>query len=641
MQTATPSEVSERVRRVTVQVLKQRVELLGVDRSGAYEHYNLLLSRGFPLPGYDAAIPELIRGHLPGLRSYHVIGSGLGTLPLLLACDGFAAVGVERDEPRHLTATAILQALTREFPGPENNCRFIGAEFPAAVLDIDVSDSLAIVTDFVSTHSPGQFAALCQGLARYRYVLMDVQRFCSKRTTPDEWAALIGELSGYGLEVAPESIDLGSEGCYRLFESRSVAERMSMRGNRIDAPRDATVQADAREIAARARAPETPRAIPAADVAIAMLPPRPRRARRKRLGGLTGISALLVIGVPTFFAILYYGFVAANQYVTTFEFTVRGPDSDQQRKSYLGMSSGSAMTPDAFVVSDYINSAQAERDVRQYVDPRIVFSRPIADFGTRLDPSASDDRLDAFWKRMVSAQFDIISGNVLVTVRAFSATDSLDLANALITASNAMFVRLNDEAARDFVRLADNNLARTEKRLDDNRATMRAFRAKHGLLQPDKVVAANSTLADDLRRELAGLRTQYATVLASSPRSPTLDILKARITAVEAAIGRVVDAKSPELAPTVTPAELEEYESLGARAQNLEKLYSDAMDLQQKAYLAAASQQSYLALFIKPRLADSALYPHRLESVAIVFLAAAAVWFIGLMVAYAVRDHLI
>src|SRR6185437_6262648 len=131
------------------------------------------------------------------------------------------------------------------------------------------------------------------GLARYRYVLMDVQRFCSKRTTPDEWAALIGELSGYGLEVAPESIDLGSEGCYRLFESRSVAERMSMRGNRIDAPRDATVQADAREIAARARAPETPRAIPAADVAIAMLPPRPRRARRKRLGGLTGISALL------------------------------------------------------------------------------------------------------------------------------------------------------------------------------------------------------------------------------------------------------------------------------------------------------------------------------------------------------------
>jgi capsule polysaccharide export protein KpsE/RkpR len=48
-----------------------------------------------------------------------------------------------------------------------------------------------------------------------------------------------------------------------------------------------------------------------------------------------------------------------------------------------------------------------------------------------------------------------------------------------------------------------------------------------------------------------------------------------------------------------------------------------------------------LALFIKPRLADSALYPHRLESVAIVFLAAAAVWFIGLMVAYAVRDHLI
>lgn len=634
-------EAYELVRRVTVQVLRQRVGLLGIDRSGAYQHYNILLERGFPFPSFDIAIPELIRRALPDLRSYHVIGSGLGTLPLLLACEGLPAVGVERDEPRHLTAMAILQGLAPKSPGLENNCRFIGAEFPAAVADIDVSESMAIVTDFVSTHAPASYVALCQGLARYRYVLLDLQRFCQKRENAREWDELIAELSRVGLAATAEVIDLGSEGCYRLFESQSASGKVQMPRSRSDA-RNVETLADPQDLVARApndlprgRASTTP------NVALAMLPPRPRRAVRHRFGGLAGISALLVIGLPTLLAFVYFGFIAADQYVTTFEFAVRGPNTEEQHKSMMGMSSTSAMTPDAFIVSDYINSPQAARDVRSAVDPHAIFSRPDADFVARLSSDADDDKLDNYWGRMVSAQFDIISGNVAVKVRAFSARDSFNLANALIAASNAMFAKLNEDAARGFVKLADDNLANTQKRLDDIRGEVRAFRAKHGLLQPDKVVAANSTLADDLRHELAGLRTQYAATLSASPRSPTLGIMRAQIAAVEAAVARADNTQSPDLTPRVSAADLERYETLDAQSQAAEKLYGDALELQQKAYLAASSQQSYLALFVKPKLAHAAQYPHRVESILIVLLAAVAAWFVGLMITYAVRDHLV
>ncbi len=186
-----PAEAAELVRRVTVRVMMQRVSLLGVDRSGAHAHYHALLQRGFPRPRYDTAIPELLRRGFADLRSYHVIGSGLGTLPLLLACDGLAAVGVERDEPRHLTATAILRELAGELPEIEDNCRFIGSAFPDAVADIDVSNSMAIITDLVGHRFSSGSRGGIQGfdaLSLYSYGLATVpaeKRYCRRTRGTD------------------------------------------------------------------------------------------------------------------------------------------------------------------------------------------------------------------------------------------------------------------------------------------------------------------------------------------------------------------------------------------------------------------------------------------------------------------------
>src|SRR5262245_19072550 len=84
----------EAVRQKTIQVLSERIRLLGIARSGAYEHYNLQLANGFPIPLGEVAILDVVRNHLPDLRFYHEIGSGLGTLPLIFAHEGFASVGI-------------------------------------------------------------------------------------------------------------------------------------------------------------------------------------------------------------------------------------------------------------------------------------------------------------------------------------------------------------------------------------------------------------------------------------------------------------------------------------------------------------------------------------------------------------------
>lgn len=631
------------VQQTAIRVLAERISLLGIDRSGAYEHYDLMLQRGLPIPPCDPAIIDLIRRKLPDLRSYHEIGSGLGSLPFMLALEGFAAVGVERDERRHLTSTAILAELQAQVPSIESNCRLIWAPFPDAVADMDLSRSMAILTDFVATHRPAELTRLYAALGRYQFVLVDLQRFCEKRDAGPGQEEVTDLLVQYGLSPCEEVIDLGYEGYYRLFEGRSPPERRNgAMANTKATPKGG--QTDAvlanREIApAETVASEAAPATAAPQSLVPILPPMPQRHTRQRFGGGIGISAAFMIGIPMLMAVAYYFLVAANQYVTTFEFVVRGPNQPRHSSSLFGMGGGTAASPDAFVVTDFINSHQSFEDTEKDVNLRAMFGTPAADFLTRLPPNASAQEIDSYWQQMVVAQFDPISGNISVSVRAFAPEDSLHLAQTLIAKSDAMFKRLNSAAQRSYVDLADAGVSRAEERLKKARQALLKLRDSIGVVAPGKVALSNSEIVDGLRRQLAGLVANYNATKESFPQSPALKPLKSRITTLEHQIKAAQKSTAdPEIMDSPTPAALGRYEELDLERQFAEKQYTEALSTREQAYLAAQSQESYLALFVRPTL--TSIYPNRPKAVAIVVLAAAAAWFFSVLIVYAVRDHL-
>lgn len=662
------SDAPRVVRLATVKMLSERIQLLGVDRSGAYDHYNRLLAEGFPIRSYEIAILELVRQQFPGLRSYHEIGSGLGTLPFMLAHEGFAAVGVERDDRRHLTATTILRELSAKLPQIESNCRLIGAPFPDAVADLDVSNSMAILTDFVASQTPRDYKRLCRTLARYRYLLLDLQRFCVKRDARQEQEQLVEELAAHGLRPRGEAFDLGSEGCYWLFERGSPPNQFAeevLDQTASTAPEVAASAVDSLSFEDRLKPvpkgrgelmPSPPATVAAPQIAAqpkARVPqvelmPMPKRVRRRRFGGLLALSALIVIGIPSLIAVAYYGFWASRQYVTTFQFAVRGPSQAAAgRAGTSSMVGPSAMTPDAFVVTDYINSPQAIADVEKNLDLKAIFSKPDIDFYSRLSSAASAEQLAAYWAKVVDAHYDLISGNVTVSVRAFTPQESLDLAKALTRASDQMFRRLNLQIQQDFVRIADDNLARAQQRLAAARDAMVAFREKSGLVEPERTSQSSSAIIDELRKQLVGFQAQYASIKAVSPNAPTLTALSSQISALEKQIAALDaqtssrDQQNSSAVRSVTAEALGKYQSLDLDRQFTEKEYMEALALRNQAYVMAQEKQSYLALFVEPALPQKSLYPDRPRAIATVVLAAIAAWFVGMLIAYAVRDHLV
>ena len=216
-----PARILELVGETATAVLQQRIDTLGVRGSGAYQHYSAMLKRGFPIPHHELTALDMVRRQVPRLSAYHEIGSGIGTLPLLLALNGFPAIGMECDRRRHETALAIWRELSVRAEVGRPACRLVLGRFPAAVAKQDTSDALAILTDFVTTQTPEQVEAILDGLHCYPFVLLDLKRFCISREQPEAQRELLSEFLARGFTQTGD-IPAAMDSAFVLLRNHAV-----------------------------------------------------------------------------------------------------------------------------------------------------------------------------------------------------------------------------------------------------------------------------------------------------------------------------------------------------------------------------------------------------------------------------------
>lgn len=217
-----PERAQAIVRDTAAAVLRRRIETLGVRGSGAYEHYSSMLERGFAIPHHELVALDIVRHRVPRLGTYHEIGSGIGTLPFLLALNGFPSVGIECDRRRHDTAEAIWRELAAKAV-TRPSCTLVFARFPAMTRKHSPSDALAILTDFVTTQTAEQLKAIFQGLRRYPYVLVDLSRFAVRRPKADAQADLLREFGQHGFSQVDEIT--ASDCAFALLCNRELSPR--------------------------------------------------------------------------------------------------------------------------------------------------------------------------------------------------------------------------------------------------------------------------------------------------------------------------------------------------------------------------------------------------------------------------------
>jgi capsular polysaccharide transport system permease protein len=93
-----------------------------------------------------------------------------------------------------------------------------------------------------------------------------------------------------------------------------------------------------------------------------------------------------------------------------------------------------------------------------------------------------------YWNGQVDPFYDGSTGTIVVRLRAFTAADSLRLAQAVVASSEKLVNDLSARARRDAVGRAETDLISAEARLKTALDRIREFRDKSELIDPGKTV---------------------------------------------------------------------------------------------------------------------------------------------------------
>lgn len=391
------------------------------------------------------------------------------------------------------------------------------------------------------------------------------------------------------------------------------------------------------------------------DPATQLVPTRPRApiaevaapAGRSRLHPRhyrLAVSFALMVLLPVVVSAWYLWAHAANQYASVAGFSVHREDGNPAAGLLGGLAglSGSGSS-DTDILYQYINSQQLVAEVDRRLGLRAMWSSPAGDPIFAYPAPGSIESLVDYWRKMVSVRYDSGARLIEVQVLAFAPQDAQAIATAILASSTEMINRLNDVAAVDGQRFAQAELARTKDRLIAARAEVTRFRNLNQMVDPGAELAVQSGIIATLQQELTGAQvhldllqsTTIATDLRLPPAERRVAVISAQIAAERAKLGQGdVRATNGSYADLVA-----EFERLGLERQFAEEAYLAARAANEVTLADVGRQGRYLAAHILPTLPEAARYPARMTRLLVIATFALALWAVGALIYYALRDR--
>lgn len=374
------------------------------------------------------------------------------------------------------------------------------------------------------------------------------------------------------------------------------------------------------------------------------------QSRRKTSWGAF-LAFFLAVLLPTLIAGTYYFYYASRQYVAEFHFAVRNSSTATQQSSatsmlssLLGVSSPGDMTEN-YVVADYLTSRQAAEQADKEIGVKKMYGRKDIDWWARFDASQPMEKFAAYWRHMVTAHYDQITGIATAEVRAFSPEDALSISNTLVRLAENLVNDISERPRREAIAFAEGEVKRAEERLKTVRADLSKYRSAEGVIEPTAgVVTSTNTVATGLRQALTQMQADAASLAKQniSESAPQMMALQSRIkatreqlAAVEGQVGKTPNGTTP-LSQVVG-----NYEQLDLERQFAQNVLVGAMQALEQARGTAMTQRIYITPYVRPALPESSTYPNAPVATLTVFGMAFLVWVLGFLIVRSMREHIV
>ncbi len=352
------------------------------------------------------------------------------------------------------------------------------------------------------------------------------------------------------------------------------------------------------------------------------------------------ISFVVTVILPSVFALLYFAFVATDQYTAEARFAVRSlADDGASGNVDSGLVQMQTASQDAFVITSFIHSSEILKRIEGKVDYRAIFDNPAADYFSRFDPDDSEEAFLKYWSKHVYAYIDGPSGIVTLTVRTFRPEDSVQLVSAIIKESETLVNELSVRAREDMLASFSREVERTGGLYQEALAALNRFQQQSGLLSPAvQAQEAGKLLTGLLAQKLEFESRLFVMQQSAGTDSPTykqmLLVRQSIDQQIEQIRGQLTGANDTSLSNVITSFSRVETDRMVA-----EQLYEASRRNYDLAFAAALRKGLYLTVFVQPSLPEEALYPKRIMSPLLIFLGLLVFWSTLCLAWASVEDH--
>lgn len=346
--------------------------------------------------------------------------------------------------------------------------------------------------------------------------------------------------------------------------------------------------------------------------------------------------------IPTALAILYFGLIASDVYISESRFVVRSPE--KQSTSPLGLmlkgAGFSKAQDDSYTVQDYVLSRDALKALDEELKIKDAYSSSSIDLFSRFAGTDWDNSLEAFhqyYQKKISVQLDSASSITTLTVRAFSSEASHLINQRLVDLAENLVNKLNERGRQDMIRFAADEVVQAQSNAKAAALALSQYRNAKGVIDPEKQSLIPLQQVAKLQDELIATRSQVMQLEKLAKDNPQLPVLRQRVGLLESEI----EAETRRVAggERSLAGKAAEYQRLALEKEFSDKMLGSAMSTLEQAKNEAQRKQLYLERVVQPNIPDRAMEPRRLRGVAATFVIGLILFGILTMLVAGIREH--
>ena len=351
---------------------------------------------------------------------------------------------------------------------------------------------------------------------------------------------------------------------------------------------------------------------------------------------------LVTVAIPTVIAIVYYGFLASDIYISESKFVVRSPD--KSTATGLGVilkSAGFANAGDElYAAQSFATSRDALRALNRNGEFKKAYSRPEISIVDRFNPfglSGTFEQLYRYFQKKVSLQNDSASSITTLTVRAYTPEDAYKFNQQLLEMSEATVNRLNARGRTDMVQYAQQEVDLAKAKAQQAAIALAAYRNRSGTVDPEKQAEAQMQMVSKLQDSLIAAKAELSQLQMYTPENPRIPVVQTQIATIQREMGRELGQVAGNRRSLSAAAV--QYQRVALENDFASKQLAAALASLEEARSETQRKQAYVERIVQPNLPDDPLEPRRLRGIVATFVLGLVAFAILRMLLAGVKEH--